>query len=402
MTSHRIVVSALLALLAGGVFACATLVGTGGRTPGEFATGAGPQARELVARALADLPAAEIVDIHAHVAGSAADGSGCELSDDMHSWLHPWRMLQYSLYKQASGVEDIEHGAQQMAARLASVTRGRACVLALDHRYNADGAIDREGTAMYVPNDYVLELCRKSPELFLAGVSIHPYRKDALAELERCSARGARIVKWLPNSMGIDPASPLCDPFYERMRSLGMTLFTHAGDEHALAQGCAEFGNPLRLRRALEHGVRVIVAHCGSLGDAEDLDDPAHGRVACFDLFLRLMAEPRYRAFLYGDISALTFRNRDPRVLQTLLERTELHERLLDGTDWPLPAIGVLIKTSRFERAGLLTSSEREALDEVFRYDPRLFDLALKRTLKGPNGERFPAAVFLRKREILP
>jgi len=378
------------------------IVGTSGRTPEAFATSASPGARALVARALEGLDVAELVDLHAHVAGSAEDGSGCEISSDMRSWLHPWRRIQYSIYLEACGVHDVEHGAEEMVARLSSVSRGRTCVLALDHRCGRDGTVDREGTALYVPNEYVLRLAEEHPRGFLPGISVHPYRKDALAELDRCAARGARIVKWLPNSMALDPADPSCDAFYDRMRERGMTLLSHAGEEQALAEGSEELGNPLRLRRALDHGVRVIVAHCGSLGEAEDLDDPSGKRVEAFDLFLRMMGEERYRGLLYGELSAVPFRNRDVRVLRTLLERTDLHERLVDGTDWPLPAIAVMISTRRFEREGLLTSDERKALDEVFRYDPRLYDLALKRTVHGSRGERFPASVFERKPEILP
>ena len=404
----RIVGALLLLVLALGVLAvscsaiCSAIVGTSGLSPGEFATRASPEARALVARALEGLPEAEIVDLHAHVAGSAADGSGCQVASEMTSWLHPWRRIQYSIYLEACGVDDVSRGAEQMVARILSVSRGRTCVLALDRRCGPDGTVDVEGTALYVPNDYVLRLAEEHPDRFLAGVSVHPYRKDALAELDRCAARGARIVKWLPNSMGIDPADPACDAFYDRMRERGMTLLSHAGDENALAEGSRELGNPLRLRRALDHGVRVVVAHCASLGQGEDLDDPSREPVECFDLFLRMMGEERYRGLLYGDLSAVAFRNRDARVLRTLLERTDLHPRLVDGTDWPLPAIRVMTSTRRLEREGLLTSSERQALDEVFRYDPRLFDLALKRTVRGPRGERFPASVFERKPEILP
>jgi uncharacterized protein len=408
VTNRRLVGALLLPVLAIGVLAVScsairsAIVGTSGLAPDQFATSASPEARALVARALEGIDPAEIVDFHAHVAGSEEDGSGCEISSDMRSWLHPWRMIQYSIYLEACGVDDVEHGAEQMVARLLSVSRGKTCVLALDHHYGPDGTVDREGTALYVPNDFVLRLAEEHPADFLAGVSVHPYRKDALLELDRCAARGARIVKWLPNSMAIDPANPLCDPFYDRMRERGMTLLTHAGEEKALAAGAEELGNPLRLRRALDRGVRVIVAHCGSLGKGEDLDDPSRGKVEAFELFLRLMGEERYQGLLYGELSAVPFRNRDVEVLRTLLERTDLHGRLVDGTDWPLPAIRVMISTRRFERAGLLTSDERKALDQVFRYDPRLFDLALKRTVKGRKGERFPGSVFQRRAEILP
>jgi hypothetical protein len=28
---------------------------------------------------------------------------------------------------------------------------------------------------------------------------MHPYRHDAIAELERVAAQGVRVIKWLPN-----------------------------------------------------------------------------------------------------------------------------------------------------------------------------------------------------------
>jgi mannonate dehydratase len=373
----------------------AIVVGNPAGAPGEFESHATTGARALVHRALEGLDPSKLLDVHAHVAGSDLDGSGCELDPRMRSFLHPWRRLQYETYLRAGGVEHLDRGAQEFADRLRAVARGRVGVLALDHRYAEDGSVDRDGTPVYVPNDFVLRLAREHPETFVAVVSVHPYRKDALLELERCAAAGARIVKWLPNSMGIDPSDPRCDPFYARMKSLGMTLLAHTGEENALAAGRDDLGNPQLLRRALDAGVRVVFAHCATLGESADLDDPARRKVANFDLFLRILAEPLWRGLAYGDLSAVYFRNRDPRVVRTLLERTDLHDRLVQGTDWPLPAIRILTSTRRLEQEGLLTPDDVRALREVFAYDPWLFDLVLKRTLRGRNGERFADSIFL-------
>ena len=49
----------------------------------------------------------------------------------------------------------------------------------------------------------MLNLAREHPE-FLAAVSIHPARKDAADELEKCLAGGAAALKCLPNVQGID------------------------------------------------------------------------------------------------------------------------------------------------------------------------------------------------------
>ncbi len=74
-------------------------------------------------------------------------------------------------------------------------------------------------------------------------------------------------------------------------------MLTHAGAELAVHGGqMQDYGNPLRLRRALDHGVRVIMAHCASLGDGTDLDrGPDAPAVSNFTLFARLMEEAALR-----------------------------------------------------------------------------------------------------------
>ena len=90
--------------------------------------------------------------------------------------------------------------------------------------------------------------------------------------------------------MGIDPAAARCAPFYELMQKLDMPLVSHAGLERAvLGREAHDYGNPLRLRRALEAGVRVVIAHCASLGEDRDLDRGENGPyVDSFSLFARV------------------------------------------------------------------------------------------------------------------
>ncbi len=51
--------------------------------------------------------------------------------------------------------------------------------------------------------------------------------------------------------------------------------------------------------------------------------------------------------------------------------------------------------------AGLITADERDALNELYEYNPLLFDLACKRLLKSPKGNRFPVSVF-KEHPLLP
>jgi len=88
--------------------------------------------------------------------------------------------------------------------------------------------------------------------------------EQALEELRRVAARGACLVKWLPSAQNIRPDDPRCFPFYEALAALGMPLLSHTGCEHTLAAYPDAFNAPLRLVPALERGVTVIAAHCGT------------------------------------------------------------------------------------------------------------------------------------------
>lgn len=383
----------------GAVVSFRTAVGRPSDSP-EDLSALTPGARALVEAAVAEFRADPAVDHHVHVVGTGEGGSGARVNPRFLSWLHPRQHIQFLAYQRAFGIDDVARAESQSAERFLRLARAagvsRHGLLAFDAHYAPDGSVHEEETEFHVPNELVERLAALHPDVVFAVASVHPYRADAVAELERCAAAGARIVKWLPNAMGMDPADPRCDPSYAAMARLGLALITHAGEEQAIeSEATQECGNPLRLRRALDAGVRVYVAHCASLGEGTDLDDPARGRIPNFDLFLRLMDDPRYVGLVYGEISALTQVGRSGRPLATMLARTDLHERLVNGSDYPLPAIDALFQTGALADEGYLTDDEARQLDEIWRANPLLFDLVLKRTVRHPEtGARFPASVF--------
>ena len=55
-----------------------------------------------------------------------------------------------------------------------------------------------------------------------------------------------------------------------------------------------KFGNPQLLTSALNLGVKVIVAHCASLGSNLDLDFGSQRKVSNFQLFMRMMDNERW------------------------------------------------------------------------------------------------------------
>ena len=370
--------------------------------PHELAGNVSKHASDLIKCAFGDVDPQRLVDHHVHIAGLGSNGSRAFVNAKMRTWTHPFHRLKFKVYMSSAGVADEHRADAQLFQRLTDLVanipnHGKHRLLAFDKHYRRDGSVDLEKTEFYVPNEYVFKLAEQQPDLFVPNISVNPYRPDALEELEKWAKRGARVVKWLPNAMGIDPSDPLCDPFYQKMKELDLILLSHGGEEKAVeAEEDQKLGNPLLLRRALDHGVKVIVAHCAGLGANEDLDSKDRKQVHNFDLFMRLMDEKRYEGLAFGEVSAMTQFNRVGKPLTTILQREDLHERIVNGSDYPLPAVNVLIRTKPLVNHGYITSAEAGSLKEIYRYNPLLFDFVLKRTIKIPGTEqRLPAAVFM-------
>jgi mannonate dehydratase len=270
----------------------------------------------------------------------------------------------------------------------------RLLLLAFDYTHREDGTVALAASPFHTPNEYARRIAHSHPGYFEWAASIHPYRADCVAALEQAVRDGARAVKWLPAAMGIDPAAPRCDAFYAALARLDVPLITHGGMERAVNTVNQEFGNPLLLRRALEHGVRVVVAHCASMGEDRDLDRGATGPyVASFGLFARLMDDPRFEGRLFGDLSAITQINRAVPALASVVARSEWHTRLLNGSDYPLPGIMPLYSVNHLVELTLIEPAIAPVLTEIRQHNPLLFDFVLKRNLRV-NGKGFATAVF--------
>ena len=358
-------------------------------------------ARAMVQEAYAGLDAARVWDMHVHLVGIDPK-LGTWVHPHMQSHSHPLERLRYEIYMAAGGVEHTERADEEYLQRLLVLGRdaypaGKLLCMAFDYHVSEAGEEVPELSAFYTSNQRVLSLAKAHGELAPCA-SVHPYRLDALDRLDEVAEQGALGIKWLPNAMGIDPASPRCQAYYERMAQHNLVLISHTGVEKAVqAEEHQKYGNPLRLRRALDAGVRVVAAHCASLGSSEDLDDPARRQRPSLELFLRLMEENSGAGNLYGGLSAVTLSNRHPRALRELLTRRELHSRLVNGSDYPLPAIDPMISLRLLGWQELLDSRDRPALSEIYSANPLLFDFVLKRRLRhlvGDQTHRFEPGLF--------
>ena len=268
-----------------------------------------------------------LIDMHVHMVGNGGGGSGGWLRlTGWHRWLAGFMLRQLGIPSGALDGDLESIYADTLLQLVQDSSMDAVVLLAHERVLDPDGTPREDLGSMFVPNDVVLGLAQKFPE-FLAGVSIHPARRDALDELERCLEGGAVLMKCLPNCQNIDPSDRRYRQFWERMAAAGLPLLAHTGGEHTVPIINASFADPKLLRFPLECGVTVIAAHCATKSGALDRD--------YFDDWVALLSEfPN----LYGDISALVALNRCGHLRDCL--REEIEPRILHGSDFPVPVLG--------------------------------------------------------------
>jgi len=240
----------------------------------------------------------------------------------LESW--PFRFMRWRF-----GIEGTDERSERTLEQLLADTLEQtveldaAVVLAFDAVHDRDGRLDAANTHLYVTNDYVIELAKRHPKM-LFGASVHPYRKDAVAEIERCVAAGAVLLKWLPIVQNFNPADERCFPVYEALAHFKLPLLSHTGGERTLPRLDDSVADPMLLLPAAERGVTVIAAHCGTRswwGEPDYLPQ-----------FMRLA---RAHEHFYGDTAAL---NMPPRsyAWKQMLADPEIRRKLVHGSDWPI------------------------------------------------------------------
>ncbi len=316
------------------------------------------------------------IDCHTHLIGASPE-SGAYLSPHME------RSFSYRFIMWKLGLRGIKDPAKRDRAYVEKLAQwvkeselDRAVVLAFDEVYGRDGTVEPSITHTYTPNDFVSRVCLEYPDLFLFGASVHPYRKDALEELERVAALGAVLVKLLPNSHGFDPGLRQLVPYYRKASELGIPLLIHGGYEHTIPAIDQSFGFPERLRTALDEGTTVIVAHAGTAGRAHPHETLGQ--------FLKLLVEyPN----CFGDNSALTNLWRTQYLKQLLnperlyrkykVELEDPFSRLIQGSDFPIPTTPIAFRTR-------LSAADRRLVRKT--KNPFQQDIIIKRLVGVPDA----------------
>ena len=269
-----------------------------------------------------------------HLVGNGKSGSGCWLRLGAMWWQKA--MAAYMLRHIGLGGASL-HAAdfdERYAGHLLKLVRessvGAVALFAQDEVYRDDGSKMEGAGSFHVPNDYVLRLAREHPE-FLPVVSIHPARRDALEELDRCIASGAVMLKLLPNCHNVNCNDARHRKFWARMAEARMPLIAHTGGELTVQVMNAAYSDPHTLTQPLDCGVTVIAAHCATKSGIFDPD--------YFDVFAAMLQKwPN----LHGDTSAWNMLRRGRFAARCVGKNAGLlGERLVHGSDFPVACSGM-------------------------------------------------------------
>ena len=262
-----------------------------------------------------------ILDVHVHTC-AATPGHGSTSQKLLDSL--PFRFMRWRLGLGEYGLETERELETKVVELITATTKlDAAVVLSFDAVHDDEGRRDDARTHLYVTNDYGIELAGKY-EKILFGASVHPYRKDAAAEVDRCAKAGAVLMKWLPNTQGFNPADPRCIPVYEALAHHKLVLLSHTGGEKSLPVLDKTVGDPALLAEAVRRGVTVIAAHCGT---RSGLTDPDY-----LPTFMRMARDHEH---FYGDTSALNLPTRSY-AWKHVLGDNVVREKIVHGSDWPI------------------------------------------------------------------
>ncbi|MCK4645131.1 MAG: amidohydrolase family protein [Candidatus Aminicenantes bacterium] len=288
----------------------------------------------------------EIIDVHIHFGAPKDEESGCFWSEEFTKQPAYFALLliTHSLFKKVN-IKRVRKHILKVINK--SKYTDKSVLLALDQVYDKNGTANPEKTHLYVPNRYIAKLAKENDRV-LFGASIHPYRDDWREELDSCLENKAVLCKWIPSAQMIDPANSKCVPFYKKLAEHQLPLLCHCGPEYTIPTSdktYIEYNNPKYLRTALDEGVTVIIAHCAmpfwGVFDKAYHDD--------FDEFLKLFEEDDEKGWnLYADLSALCtpFRSEYIDIIMKKIDKIP-HERLLYGSDYPIPVFELTYNRSK-------------------------------------------------------
>jgi len=212
----------------------------------------------------------------------------------------------------------------------------KVVLFGVDEKLDDAGRTLHKDITVCATNDDLLAVYQEHADVVVPFFSINPRRPDALEQIDRYVAHGFKGAKFLQNYWGVDTREARYRPYFEKLAAMDLPLIVHVGSESSIYSH-KECESIEMLDAPLEAGVKVICAHMALSYDPRRIwrafsKNPKHFNAEYFTLLEMLRTHDN----LYADISALLTPVR-AKVLRHLSEQRDVHDKLLFGTDFPVP-----------------------------------------------------------------
>ena len=208
--------------------------------------------------------------------------------------------------------------------------------------FGVDAKVDAKGRELHrdltvcATNEDTLKVYQDNPDIIIPFFSINPMRPDALDLIDRYYELGFRGAKFLQNYWGVDTRDPKYRSYFEKLKAKNIPLIVHIGSESSV-HSHKEYEAMSMLDQPLEIGVTTIAAHMAlsytPLGLFKALSKNPKNFNEDYHKILEMLETHNN---LYVDLSALLTPVR-AKVLPHLSQQTQIHHKLLYGTDYPVP-----------------------------------------------------------------
>jgi predicted TIM-barrel fold metal-dependent hydrolase len=214
----------------------------------------------------------------------------------------------------------------------------KICLCPVDSCFDSTGReIHRDNTVCSHTED-VLTLWRHYPDTFIPFFSVNPLRQNALDLIDEYCEKGCKGAKFLQNYWNIDLNDKKFIPYYEKLKNRNIPLIIHTGSEFTVPSH-KKYEKLDVITLPLTVGVTVITAHMAS-GSIKYkvlfLRNFSHQKASFDPDYFTLLDMLRTYPNLYADISAILSPLK-ARVLRHLSKQYPIHQKILFGTDYPVP-----------------------------------------------------------------
>jgi predicted TIM-barrel fold metal-dependent hydrolase len=212
----------------------------------------------------------------------------------------------------------------------------KSVLFGVDSRLDLKGNLLHNDLTVCATNEDLLKLYEKNKDVIIPFFSINPLRDDALDLIDRYIELGFCGAKFLQNYWGVSLNQDRFIPYFEKLKEKNIPLIIHIGSESSV-HSFKECEGIDMLDAPLEIGVKVIAAHMAlsytPLGIFKALSqNPKHFN----DEYHKLIEMLEIHDNLFADISAILTPVR-AKVLRHLSNEKKIHNKLLFGTDYPVP-----------------------------------------------------------------